>query len=137
MISVLRGAVERGVTFFDTAEVYGPYANEELVGEALAPFRCDVPRHRQGALAYFLRQRLGAFAFAHVHRNRGAALVQTRCGRPSQAAPRTGNDGNASRKIGVFHQENVSQYASSRAFTSVAITPALRNKAPPCRSCRL
>jgi aryl-alcohol dehydrogenase-like predicted oxidoreductase len=38
MISVIRAAVERGVTFFDTAEVYGPFANEELVGEALAPF---------------------------------------------------------------------------------------------------
>jgi aryl-alcohol dehydrogenase-like predicted oxidoreductase len=42
MIGVLRGAVERGVTFFDTAEVYGPYANEELVGEALAPMRDQV-----------------------------------------------------------------------------------------------
>lgn len=39
MIALLRAAVERGVTFFDTAEVYGPYTNEELVGEALAPFR--------------------------------------------------------------------------------------------------
>src|SRR5947199_467856 len=39
MISVIRGAVERGVTFFDTAQTYGPFANEELVGEALAPFR--------------------------------------------------------------------------------------------------
>jgi aryl-alcohol dehydrogenase-like predicted oxidoreductase len=38
-ISVIRSAVERGVTFFDTAEVYGPFTNEELVGEALAPFR--------------------------------------------------------------------------------------------------
>jgi aryl-alcohol dehydrogenase-like predicted oxidoreductase len=38
MISVIREAVERGVTFFDTAEVYGPFVNEELVGEALAPF---------------------------------------------------------------------------------------------------
>ena len=42
MISVIRGAVERGVTFFDTAQVYGPFANEELVGEALAPFRGQV-----------------------------------------------------------------------------------------------
>ena len=42
MIAVLRGAVERGVTFFDTAEVYGPYVNEELVGEALAPLRSEV-----------------------------------------------------------------------------------------------
>jgi len=39
MTTLLRAAVERGVTFFDTAEVYGPYVNEELVGEALAPFR--------------------------------------------------------------------------------------------------
>jgi len=39
MTAVLRGAVERGVTFFDTAEVYGPFTNEELVGEALAPVR--------------------------------------------------------------------------------------------------
>lgn len=42
MIAVLRAAVERGVTFFDTAEVYGPHTNEELVGEALAPFRGQV-----------------------------------------------------------------------------------------------
>ncbi len=42
MISVIRRAVERGVTFFDTAEVYGPFTNEELVGEALAPFRAQV-----------------------------------------------------------------------------------------------
>ncbi len=41
-ISVIRAAVERGVTFFDTAEVYGPFTNEELVGEALAPFRNQV-----------------------------------------------------------------------------------------------
>src|SRR5207342_3339371 len=41
-IRVLRTAVERGVTFFDTAEVYGPYTNEDLVGEALAPFRDKV-----------------------------------------------------------------------------------------------
>jgi len=39
MISLIRAAVERGVTFFDTAEVYGPFINEELVGKALAPFR--------------------------------------------------------------------------------------------------
>src|SRR5215467_3116842 len=41
-ISLIRAAVECGVTFFDTAEVYGPFTNEELVGEALAPFRKDV-----------------------------------------------------------------------------------------------
>jgi aryl-alcohol dehydrogenase-like predicted oxidoreductase len=42
MISLIRTAVERGITFFDTAEVYGAYTNEELVGEALAPFRKQV-----------------------------------------------------------------------------------------------
>src|SRR2546422_3424708 len=42
MISFIRTAVERGVTFFDTAEIYGPYSNEELVGEALAPMRAQV-----------------------------------------------------------------------------------------------
>jgi aryl-alcohol dehydrogenase-like predicted oxidoreductase len=42
MMSLIRTAVDRGVTFFDTAEIYGPYANEELVGEALAPYRGQV-----------------------------------------------------------------------------------------------
>jgi len=42
MIALIRAAVERGVTFFDTAEVYGPFTNEELVGEALEPFRGEV-----------------------------------------------------------------------------------------------
>jgi aryl-alcohol dehydrogenase-like predicted oxidoreductase len=42
MISIIRAAFERGVTFFDTAEIYGPHTNEELVGEALAPFRKEV-----------------------------------------------------------------------------------------------
>jgi aryl-alcohol dehydrogenase-like predicted oxidoreductase len=42
MIALLQAAVERGITFFDTAEVYGPYQNEELLGEALAPFKGQV-----------------------------------------------------------------------------------------------
>ena len=42
MIALIRAAVERGVTFFDTAQVYGPFVNEELVGEALEPFRGQV-----------------------------------------------------------------------------------------------
>ena len=53
-IALLRAAVERGVTFFDTAEAYGPFENEELVGEALAPHReavviCDQVRLRYPA----------------------------------------------------------------------------------------
>src|SRR6266513_3172550 len=42
MISLIRSAVEKGITFFDTAEAYGPFINEELIGEALAPFRGQV-----------------------------------------------------------------------------------------------
>ncbi len=42
MISFLHAAVDRGITFFDTAEVYGPFTNEELLGEALSPFRGQV-----------------------------------------------------------------------------------------------
>jgi aryl-alcohol dehydrogenase-like predicted oxidoreductase len=42
MIAVVRGAVERGITFFDTAQVYGPFVNEEFVGEALGPVRDQV-----------------------------------------------------------------------------------------------
>jgi len=42
MISLIRTAIEHGITFFDTAEVYGPFINEELVGEALAPFHGKV-----------------------------------------------------------------------------------------------
>src|SRR6201984_2417751 len=42
MTTLLHAAVDRGITFFDTAEVYGPFLNEELVGEALAPFRGKV-----------------------------------------------------------------------------------------------
>jgi aryl-alcohol dehydrogenase-like predicted oxidoreductase len=49
MISVIRSAVELGVTFFDTAEVYGPFTNEELVGEALAPVREQVELQRSSA----------------------------------------------------------------------------------------
>src|SRR5437764_13419762 len=41
-VSLIRAAFDRGVTFFDTAEVYGPFLNEEVVGEALAPFRDQV-----------------------------------------------------------------------------------------------
>ena len=46
MIALIRKAVERGVTFFDTAEVYGPFANEELVGEALRRPRPGEDRHQ-------------------------------------------------------------------------------------------
>lgn len=86
-VAVLRAAVERGVTFFDTAEFYGPYTNEELVGEALAPFRGQVviatkfgfnvggeglnsrPEHlRQVAEASLKRLRVEAIDLFYQHR---------------------------------------------------------------------
>ncbi|MRR36584.1 aldo/keto reductase, partial [bacterium] len=92
MIELLRSAVERGVTFFDTAEVYGPFTNEELVGEALSPFRGRVviatkfgfkldpatgkqvgldsrPEHiREGAEASLRRLRVDAIDLFYQHR---------------------------------------------------------------------
>ena len=44
MIGLIHQAIEQGITFFDTAEVYGPYTNEELVGEALEPYRKEIGR---------------------------------------------------------------------------------------------
>jgi aryl-alcohol dehydrogenase-like predicted oxidoreductase len=93
MIALIRSAVERGITFFDTAEVYGPFTNEELVGEALAPFRGKVaiatkfgfapdpnggptwsgldsrPRHiREVALASLKRLRIDTIDLFYQHR---------------------------------------------------------------------
>lgn len=61
MIALLRKAVELGVTFFDTAEVYGPFINEELVGEALEPFKGQVVIATK-------------FGFKHDHNNRPTLL---------------------------------------------------------------
>ena len=92
MISLIRAAVERGVTFFDTAEVYGPFTNEELVGEALAPFREQVviatkfgfkigPERPAG--------RPGQSAGAHQGSRRSLAqATQDRCDRSVLSTPR-------------------------------------------------
>src|SRR5207253_998762 len=75
MTSLLRAAVERGVTFFDTAEVYGPYTNEELVGEALAPFRKQV----------VIATKFG-FDLSGTDNRPGAAGLNSRPGHIKQAA---------------------------------------------------
>ena len=101
MISLIRTAVERGVTFFDTAEVYGPFTNEELVGEALQPFKGRVaiatkfgfaptpgggpgwsvldsrPEHiRQVAEASLKRLRIDAIDLFYQHRVDGAVPIE-------------------------------------------------------------
>ena len=59
MIALIRAAVERGVTFFDTAQVYGPFTNEELVGEALAPFRDQIVIANQVRPGFWSRREAG------------------------------------------------------------------------------
>ena len=77
MIALIRAAVERGVTFFDTAEVYGPLTNEELLGEALAPFR--------GRVAIATK-----FGFAPAHEGEARwSLLNSRPEHIKQAAERS------------------------------------------------
>ena len=93
MISLLRAAVERGVTFFDTAEVYGPFTNEELVGEALAPFRGQVVIATKFGFKLDPRRGAGRWpgqpAGAHQAGRRGLAqAAQGRCHRSVLSTPR-------------------------------------------------
>src|SRR5213075_2227380 len=99
MISLIRTAVERGVTFFDTAEIYGPHTNEELVGEALAPVRAQVVIATKFGVG---RDAAGQQARAHQTKRRG--LAQTAAhrrhrsllsapGRPKRADRRRGGNG--------------------------------------------
>ena len=81
MISLLHAAVDRGVTFFDTAEVYGPLLNEELVGEALAPFRGKV------VIATKFGWEANPNRWRQVERSEQPARAhQASCGRVAQAA---------------------------------------------------
>ena len=90
-IALIRAAVERGITFFDTAEVYGPFTNEELVGEALAPFRDRVAIATkfgfkiEGGKQSRPRQPAGA----HQGGRRGLAeATEDRCDRSVLSTPR-------------------------------------------------
>ena len=90
MISLIRSAVERGVTFFDTAEAYGPFTNEELVGEALAPFRDQVVIATKFGFKFERRPaaRPGQSARAHQGGRRGVAqAAQDRCHRSLLSTP--------------------------------------------------
>lgn len=83
MISLIRFAVERGITFFDTAEAYGPFTNEELIGEALAPIR--------GQLVIATK-----FGFKFEVANRAAWIVGPRTSRRS---PRLRSSASGSRLV--------------------------------------
>ena len=89
MIALIRSAVERGITFFDTAEAYGPFINEELVGEALAPFRDQVVIATKFGFNVREHARPGQPAGAHQGRRRGLAqATQGRHDRPALSTPR-------------------------------------------------
>ena len=92
MIAVLRGAVDRGVTFFDTAEVYGPFVNEELVGEALAPVRDQVVIATKFGFALRRRQERRPEQPARAHPSRRPTR---RCG------------GSGSTSIDLYYQHRV------------------------------
>ena len=105
MIALIRTAVERGVTFFDTAEVYGPFVNEELVGEALAPFRGQV---------------VIATKFGFAVRRQTAARPACPAGRSTSSrspTPRSGGCGST----------------PSTCSTSTASTPTCRSRTSPAR----
>ena len=91
MISVIRAAVELGVTFFDTAEVYGPFTNEELVGEALAPVREQVVIATKFGFQFDAQRQTGwAEQPARAHQGGRRSLAQAtqdRCHRSVLSAP--------------------------------------------------
>ena len=91
MIAVLRGAVDQGVTFFDTAEVYGPYVNEELVGDALRPLRDSVVIATKFGFAFDEQGRQTGLVepprLDPPGRGRVAAAARHRHDRPALSAP--------------------------------------------------
>ena len=95
MISLIRTAVERGVTFFDTAEVYGPFTNEELVGEALAPFRDQV----------VIATKFGFELDPNGAAEAGRAWTAGRS--TSRRSPRARSSGSRSMRIDLFYQHRV------------------------------
>jgi aryl-alcohol dehydrogenase-like predicted oxidoreductase len=106
-IKLIRAAVERGVPFFDTAEVYGPYINEEVVGEASAPFRKDVVIATKFGFELIPTMR----ASGH-----GPTATPTISSRASKA------------------RSNVCELTPSTSSINIASTPTLRSKRPPAQS---
>jgi predicted aldo/keto reductase-like oxidoreductase len=76
-IALMRLAVERGVTFFDTAEVYGPFTNEEMVGESLKPVRDQLPMTSQRSSGLRLRSRSKVSGVPHIFLPPPAAELQS------------------------------------------------------------
>ena len=133
MIALIRSAVERGVTFFDTAEAYGPFTNEELVGEALAPFRDQVVIATKFGFTFEPGGAAGPGqpAGAHQGGRRGLAqAAQGRCHRPVLSAPRGPERADRRRRGSGEGPDS----ARARSSTSGSPKPACRRSVARTRS---
>ena len=136
MIALIRAAVERGVTFFDTAEVYGPFTNEELVGEALAPVarpggdRHQVRlRHRRRSAQ---RDRGLNSRPEHIRQVAEASLKRLRHRRDRPVLPAPRRSGRADRGCGR-HRQGSDRGRQGQALRPVRSRRARRSAAPtPC-----
>ena len=129
MIALLRAAVDRGVTFFDTAEVYGPFTNEELVGEALAPVRDRVVIATKFGFT-FERARRGLNSRpAHIREVAEASLkrLKTDTHRSLLPAPRRSRRADRGRR----GRGQGPDRAKARSGTSACPKPACRRSAAP------
>ena len=159
MIAVIRAAVERGVTFFDTAEVYGPFTNEELVGEALAPFREQVviatkfgfnfdprpasrpglnsrPEHiKEVAEASLKRLRVDDIDLFYQHRVDPEVPIEDVAG--SGERPDPGRQGQALRPFRSWRADDPPRARSPARHRASERVLALVDESPRRRSCRL
>ena len=138
MIALIRAAVERGVTFFDTAEVYGPFTNEELVGEALAPVRDRVVIATKFGFKPAIQrptamERTGQPARAYQAGRRGfAQAAQDRCHRSLLPAPRRPERADR----GCGRSGEGPDPRTARSSTSASRKRACRRSAAPTPSSR-
>ena len=141
-IALIRAAVERGVTFFDTAEVYGPYTNETLVGEALAPVRAQVVIATKFGFdieSVGSRQRGLNSRPEHIRQVAEASLkrLKSRCHRPALSAPRRSRRADRGRRR---RGEGSDRGRQGQALRIVRSRRGRRSAAPtPCsrsRRCR-
>ena len=134
MIALLRAAVERGVTFFDTAEVYGPFTNEDLVGEALQPFRDRVVIATKFGFAFGADgQAAGARQPARAHPEGGRGLSRAAAHRRDRPAA-TSTASTRTCRSRTWRARCGSSSRRARSGTSACPRPACRRSVArmPC-----
>ena len=140
MIGVLRGAVDRGVTFFDTAEVYGPYVNEELVGEALQPIRDQVViatkfgwRHRQAASRRAWTAGPSRSGGSPRHPCAGCGPTRSTCSTSTASTP-TCRSKTSPAPSANWSPARSATSASPRPPRPPSAAPTPSTRSPPCRA---